>query len=94
MTHEPSAEWLALKAERDGKTVWHEEWTMDAWGDARGTAMARLVSVPVSLAVDSVLSGELGAGVHAAPHDPKLIGKWMGQIKGPAQYLERVDHLA
>ncbi len=85
---------VSLKAERDGKTVWHEEWSMDAWGDARGTAMARLVSVPVSLAVDSVLSGELGAGVHAAPHDPKLIGKWMGQIKGLAQYLERVDHLA
>ena len=35
----------ALKAERDGKVVWHEEWAMDAWGDARGTAMARLVSI-------------------------------------------------
>lgn len=85
---------VSLKAERDGKTVWHEEWTMDAWGDARGTAMARLVSVPVSLAVESVLSGALGAGVHAAPHDPAVIGAWMGQIAGLAQYLERVDHLA
>lgn len=84
---------VSLKAERDGKVVWHEEWAMDAWGDARGTAMARLVSVPVSLAVESVLSGEIGPGVHAAPHDPALIGKWMDQIKGLAQYLARVDHL-
>ncbi len=84
---------VSLKAERDGATVWHEEWTMDAWGDERGTAMARLVSVPVSLAVGAVLSGELGAGVHAAPHDQALIGKWMAQIKGLAQFLERVDHL-
>ncbi len=37
---------VSLKAERDGKVVWHEEWAMDAWGDARGTAMGRLVSVP------------------------------------------------
>jgi saccharopine dehydrogenase (NADP+, L-glutamate forming) len=85
---------VSLKAERDGKVVWHEEWAMDAWGDARGTAMGRLVSVPVSLAVESVLLREIPAGVHAAPHDPKLIDKWMGQIRTLAQYLERVDHLA
>lgn len=85
---------VSLKAERDGVVVWHEEWAMDAWGDARGTAMGRLVSVPVSLAVESVLAREIPAGVHAAPHDPRLIDKWMGQIRGLAQYLERVDHLA
>ncbi len=85
---------VSLKAERDGVLVWHEEWALDAWGDARGTAMARLVSVPVSLAVESVLAREIPAGVHAAPHDPRLIDKWMGQIRGLAQYLERVDHLA
>lgn len=85
---------VSLKAERDGKTVWHEEWSMDAWGDERGTAMARLVSVPVSLGVEAVLSGEIGAGVHPAPHDPAVVEKWLGQIKALAQYLERVDHLA
>lgn len=83
---------VSLKAERDGKTVWHEEWALDAWGDARGTAMARLVSIPVSLAVESVLSREIPAGVHAAPHDPKLLTRWMGEIGKLAQYLERVRH--
>lgn len=81
---------VSLRAVRDGAAVWHETWAMDAWGDARGTAMARLVSVPVSLAVESVLSGEIGPGVHAAPHDPALIAKWMGQIKPLAQYLDRI----
>ncbi|NBO21227.1 MAG: saccharopine dehydrogenase [Rhodobacteraceae bacterium] len=84
---------VSLRAVRDGAVVWHETWAMDAWGDARGTAMARLVSVPVSLAVESVLSGDIGPGVHAAPHDPALIAKWMGQIKTLAQYLDRISHV-
>ena len=42
---------VALKAERDGRVVFHETWAMDAWGDARGSAMARLVSTPVSLSI-------------------------------------------
>ena len=83
---------VSLKAERDGRVVWHEEWALDAWGDARGTAMARLVSIPVSLAVESVLTREIPAGVHAAPHDPKLLVRWMGEIGTLAQYLERVRH--
>jgi saccharopine dehydrogenase-like NADP-dependent oxidoreductase len=85
---------VSLKAECEGRVAFHETWAMDAWGDARGTAMARLVSMPVSMAVTSVLQREIAAGVHAAPHDPKLIASWLGQVRGLAQYLERVDHLA
>ena len=36
---------------------------------------------------------EIAAGVHPAPHDPKLITRWMGEIGKLAQYLHRVDHL-
>ena len=85
---------VSLKAERDGKTVWHQTWAMDAWGDARGTAMARLVSIPVSLAVEAVSSREIPAGVHAAPHDPKLLARWLGEVAHLAQYMARVDHLS
>ncbi len=84
---------VSLKAEREGKPVFHETWAMDAWGDARGTAMARLVSQPVAMAVTSVMKREVAAGVHAAPHDPKLIDSWLGQVRGLAQYMERIDHL-
>lgn len=85
---------VSLKADRDGRPVFHETWAMDAWGDARGTAMGRLVSVPVSLAVESVLAREIPAGVHAAPHDPKLIAAWLGEVRHLAQVMHRVDHLA
>lgn len=85
---------VSLRAERDGVAVWHKTWAMDAWGDARGTAMARLVSVPVSLAVEGVLSREIPAGVHAAPHDPRLVTRWLAEVATLAQYMAKVDHLA
>ena len=82
-----------LKAERDGVPVWHKTYAMDAWGDARGTAMARLVSIPVALAVEAVLNREIPAGVHAAPSDPRLVERWMGEVDRLAQHLAVVDHL-
>lgn len=85
---------VALRAEREGAPVWHQEWVMDAWGDARSSAMARLVSVPVSLAVEAVLAREVPAGVTAAPSDPRLVQRWMGEVDVLAQRLRRVDHLA
>ncbi len=84
---------VGLNAEKDGQSVWHKTYAMDAWGDARGTAMAGLVSVPVSLAVESVLNREIAAGVHAAPSDPRLVQNWMGEIDPLAQHLQMVDHL-
>lgn len=85
---------VSLKAEKDGRIMFHETWAMDAWGDQRGSAMARLVSSPVSFAVESLLAREIPAGVHPAPHDPKLVSKWLGQVRGLAQYMERIDHTA
>lgn len=79
-----------LIAQKDGQDVWHKTYVMDAWGDARGTAMARLVSVPVSLAVEAVLNRAVPAGVTAAPSDPKLVSEWMGEIDKLAQHLQIV----
>lgn len=84
---------VALKAERDGAPVWHREWVMDAWGDERSSAMARLVSVPVSLAVEAVLAREIAPGVSAAPSDPRLVNRWMDEVDVLAQRLRLVDHL-
>jgi len=85
---------VGLTAEKDGKEVWHKTYTMDAWGDESGTAMGRLVSVTVSLAVEAVMAGRIAPGVHAAPSAPELVGEWMGEIGKLAQHLEVVDHLA
>ncbi len=83
---------VSLRAARKGKPVYHKTWAMDAWGDIRGTAMARLVSIPVSLAVEAVLAHEIPAGVHAAPHDPKLLARWLEEVGHLAQYLELKTH--
>ena len=84
---------VGFKAEKEGRAVWHKTYVMDAWGDARGTAMARLVSNPVSLAVEAVLNRAIPVGVHAAPSDPKLVQDWMAEIDTLAQQLQIVDHL-
>lgn len=83
---------VSLKAEKDGQVVWHRTYTMDAWGDARGTAMARLVSVPVSLAVQAVAKRETPTGVTAAPSDPKMLKEWLEEIGKLAQHLAVVSH--
>ncbi len=85
---------VSLKADRDGVPVFHRTWAMDAWGDARGTAMGRLVSGPVSMGVEAVLAREVPAGVQPAPHDPRLVTRWLERVQVMAQYLAKVDHLA
>ncbi|MCP5086809.1 MAG: saccharopine dehydrogenase [Rhodobacteraceae bacterium] len=84
---------VALKAERDGAVVYHKTYAMDAWGDAEFTAMARLVSIPVSLAVEAVADGEIDPGVTAVPNAPHLVARWMSTAGGIAQHIEIKDHL-
>ena len=84
---------VALKAERDGRTMWHRTWVLDAHGNEKGSAMAQLVSIPVSLAVEAVLGGEIGPGVSAAPSDPALVRRWLDTVGDIAQHMQLVDHL-
>ncbi len=84
---------VTLVARRDGHDVWHKSWALDASGDARGSAMARLVSGPVSLAAEAVLAREIPAGVHAAPHDPKLVARWLAAVGHQAEVMIKADAL-
>ncbi len=84
---------VSLKVEAGGGTVWHKTYVMDAWGDEKGTAMARLVSIPLSLAIESVARGEMPAGVSAAPSDLALVARYLGEVDKLAQHLSVVDHL-
>lgn len=83
---------VALKSEKDGVVNYHKTYVMDAWGDTRGTAMARLVSVPVSLAVEAVLNREIPAGVSPAPSNAKLVTRWMETVESLVQHLQIIDH--
>lgn len=85
---------VRLAARRDGRTVFDREWVLDAQGNEKGTAMAQLVSVPVSMAVESVLAGAFPPGVHAAPDDAAIIERWLAEVGGIADHMAKVDHLA
>ncbi|MCP5076342.1 MAG: saccharopine dehydrogenase [Rhodobacteraceae bacterium] len=84
---------VSLKAEDGDETVYHKTYAMDAWGDADFTAMAKLVSIPVSLAIEAVADGEIGVGVSAVPDAPNLVDRWMQTVGDIAQHLDVRDHL-
>lgn len=81
---------VELRAARGGKTVWAEGWRLDAIGGPEGSAMARLVSIPLSLAVEAALEGGIAPGVSAAPADPALIETFLGAAKEISAHMERV----
>ena len=85
---------VSLQAEKNGKTVWHQTYAMDAWGTEASTAMARLVSKPVSFGIKAVLANQIPTGVTAATDNPQLVDAWLSEIAALAQHLEIVDHAA
>ena len=66
---------------------------MDAWGDNRGTAMARLVSYPVSFAVKAIIDDDIDHGVSAASNKSYVVEKWLKDISSLAQDFDIIDHL-
>jgi saccharopine dehydrogenase (NADP+, L-glutamate forming) len=41
-----------------------------------------------------MLAREIPAGVSPAPHDPKLVARYLSEVDRLAQHLQVVDHLA
>ena len=85
---------VELEASRDGAPVWHKTYALDSAGDRDGTAMARLVSIPLSLAIEAVLDGKLEPGVSAAPDNVDLINAWLDELKSRGESIELIDHMA
>jgi saccharopine dehydrogenase (NADP+, L-glutamate forming) len=80
---------VELEARRGGETTWSGAFAIDACGDERGQAMARLVSLPVSLAVDSIIAGDFAPGVHAATSDPDVIERWLNALGEMGEVIVR-----
>ena len=83
---------VSLKAEMKNSIEWHKTFVMDAWGNGESSAMSRLVSQPVSLAVEAVLHKKLEAGVQAAPSKMAIVDDWLSKIDNLAQYLKVIQH--
>lgn len=76
------------------KVIWHQAYNMDAYGNEHGSAMARLVSNTVSLAVEAVLAGNIPVGVWAAPRDEELVNSWLSFMRQQGEPIELTDFLA
>lgn len=84
---------VELEARDDTGAVWHQCYSLDATGDAQDTAMARLVSVPLSLAIEATARGEMPAGVSAASHNLSLVQRWMDHLKTSGEPIARINCL-
>ncbi len=84
---------VELKVENDTEVVWHKQYLMDTLGNDNGSAMAQLVSCSVSLAVEAVLGNEISSGVTAAPHQSKLVSRWLDQAEDISDHFVLIDHL-
>ncbi|MGB0544942.1 MAG: saccharopine dehydrogenase family protein [Candidatus Pseudothioglobus sp.] len=84
---------VELKVENGTKVVWHKQFLMDTLGNENGSAMAQLVSCSVALAVEAVLGSEISPGVTAAPHQNKLVSRWLMQAEKISDHFILFDHL-
>ena len=85
---------VTLKAEKEGATLWHQTFALDAIGNEKGSAMAKLVSIPVSLAIEAVINKEIDAGVTAAPDKPELVARWLEMANSTTEKFGLVNHLS
>lgn len=71
---------VELEAKQANNTVWKQAYVLDSAGNDKGQAMARLVSIPVSFAIESVLNKQAVTGVSAAPHQSEQVALWLNSL--------------
>ena len=54
--------------------------------------MSRLVSQPVSFAVEAIIKKKLNAGVQAAPSNIQIVDQWLFKIENFVQYFKFIEH--
>ena len=84
---------VELEVRDDNKAIWHQTYAVDAAGNDQGSAMARLVSIPVSLAIEEVLNGQIDSGVSAAPSRPAIIERWLKELRTRGDEFALFDQL-
>lgn len=85
---------VELEARNDTGAVWHQSYSLDAIGDQQNTAMARLVSTPLSLAIEATARGAMPAGLCPATQDVALALQWLEHLKSNGEPIARIDYLA
>lgn len=65
--------WVNLEAKQNDKKVFSSTYQLDKKGSGENTAMAKLVSITLSAAIDLMLQNKIQPGVQAAPSDKHII---------------------
>ena len=81
--------WVNLEAEQQDKKVFSSTYQLDEKGLGENTAMAKLVSITLSAAVDLMLQNKLQPGVQAAPSDKHIIDYF---FKVLSNYSIKINH--
>ncbi len=84
---------VELEVRQEDKVIWHQSYHLDSQGNEQGQAMARLVSLPVSLAIESVLNNQIPVGVSAAPDEPERINQWLSALTAFGEPIGHHNHL-
>ncbi len=65
--------WVKLSAKKNNKLVWSSSYHLDEKGSGENTAMAKLVSITLSAAIDLMLENKIPSGVQPALSNKKHI---------------------
>ena len=72
---------------KTGKQLWRRHYLLDSTGNDEGSAMARLVSIPVSLVVEAILNGEVDAGVRPVPSAREQVDRWIELLQSSGENI-------
>ena len=81
--------WVNLEAKQQDKKVFSSTYQLDEKGSGENTAMAKLVSITLSAAVDLMLQNKLQPGVQAAPSNKHIIDYF---FKILSDYSIKIEH--
>ena len=82
--------WVNLEAEKEGKIIWSGTYHLDEKGNGENTAMAKLVSITLSAALDLMLENKLNPGVQAAPSNTNIIKYFFSVL---SKYSIKINNL-
>lgn len=81
--------YVALEARVEGRVTWSRCYALDESGSGRDTAMARLVSLPATYAVEAIEQGAAPRGVSGAPYEASEIDRWLGELRKEGVHLKQ-----
>jgi len=81
--------WVNLEAEQQDRKIFSSTYKLDEKGSDENTAMAKLVSITLSAAVDLMLENKIQPGVQTAPSNKHIIDYF---FKVLSDYSIKIDH--